>query len=210
MRAQSYVALVGGIDWDERYASRREGLWSGKANGVLVAELAESPPGRALDVGCGEGADAIWLARSGWQVTGADVSGVALERAAAGARAAGVSVEWVLADIAMLPRSPASYDLVSVLYPALRHSPGDEAIRALLDAVAPRGTLLVVGHRPLDPDHARAHGFEIADYVQPADVRARLDERWEVEVDEIRPRVDPVREGSPHTHDEVLRARRHH
>ena len=207
----SYVALVSGIDWDERYASRRDGLWSGKANGVLVAELAESPPGRALDVGCGEGADAIWLARAGWQVTGVDVSGVALERAAGGARAAGVTVEWISADIAMSPPSPGGYDLVSVLYPALQHSPGDEAIRALLGAVAPGGTLLVVGHWPLDPDHARAHGFEIADYVKPADVRARLDdERWEVEVDEIRPRVDPVREGSPHTHDEVLRARRHH
>ena len=200
---------MSGIDWDERYASRREGLWSGKANGVLVAELAESPPGRALDVGCGEGADALWLARAGWQVTGVDVSEVALERAAAGARAAGLTVEWVLADIARSP--PGTYDLVSVLYPALRHSPGDEAIRALLAAVAPAGTLLVVGHWPLDPDHARARGFEIADYVQPADVRARLDdERWEVEVDEIRPRVDPVREGSPHTHDEVLRARRQH
>lgn len=200
---------MGGIDWDERYASRRDGLWSGEANGVLVAELGESPPGRALDVGCGEGADAIWLARAGWQVTGVDVSEVALERAAAGARGAGVSVDWVHADIATSPQSPGSYELVSVLYPALKHSSGDEAIRALLDAVAPGGTLLVVGHWPLDPDHARARGFEIADYVQPADVRARLeDERWEVEVDEVWPRVDPVREGSPHTHDEVLRARR--
>ncbi|HEV2770829.1 MAG TPA: class I SAM-dependent methyltransferase [Solirubrobacteraceae bacterium] len=201
---------MSGIDWDERYASRRENLWSGKANGVLVAELAEGLPGRALDVGCGEGADAIWLARAGWQVAGVDVSEVALERAAAAARVAGVTVEWALADIAMSPPSPAAYDLVSVLYPALRHSPGDEAIRALLDAVAPAGTLLVVGHWPVDSDHARAHGFEIADYVQPADVRARLDEQWEVEVDETRPRVDPVREGSPHTHDKVLRARRHH
>ena len=202
---------MGSIDWDERYASHDGGLWSGSANGALVAELVGSTPGRALDVGCGEGADAIWLARAGWQVTGVDVSELALERAGAGARAAGVTVEWVLADVAMSPPSRGHYDLVSVLYPALKHSPGGEAIRALLDAVAPGGTLLVVGHWPLDPDHARAHGFEIADYVQPADVRARLDgERWEVEVDETRPRVDPVREGSPHTHDNVLRARRHH
>ena len=97
---------------------------------------------------------------------------------------------------------------MSVQYPALKHSPGDEAISALLDAVAPGGTLLVVGHAPLDPDYARTHGFEIADYIQPSDVRARLDEGWEVEVDETRPRVDPVPEGSPHTHDAVLRAKR--
>jgi SAM-dependent methyltransferase len=204
-----YGALMIGGDWDERYASHDDGLWSGRANGVLLAELAEILPGRALDVGCGEGADAIWLARAGWQVTGVDVSEVALGRAAAGARDAGVTVEWLRADIAMSPPSPGGYDLVSVHYPALKHSRGDEAIRALLDAVAPGGTLLVVGHAPLDHDHARAHGFEIADYVQPADVRARLDEGWEVEVDETRPRVDPAPEGSSHTHDVVLRAKRH-
>lgn len=198
-------------DWDERYANHGDGLWSGRANGALVAELAESSwGGRALDVGCGEGADAIWLAGTGWEVTGVDVSQVALERAAAGARDAGVTVEWVNADIAMSPPSPGGYDLVSVQYPALKHSPGNEAIRALLDAVAPGGILLVVGHAPLDPDYARAHGFEIADYVQPADIRARLDERWEIEVDEIRPRVAPVPEGSPYTHDAVLRAKRRH
>ena len=209
-KTSRYGALMSGVDWDERYASHDEGLWSGRANGVLVAELAESAPRRALDVGCGEGADAIWLARAGWQVTGVDVSEVALERAAAGARDAGVTVEWVLADIAMSPPAPGGYDLVSVHYPALKHSPGDQAIRALLEAVAPGGTLLVVGHAPLDPDYWRARGLEIADYVQPADVRAGLDEGWEVEVDQTRPRVDPVPEGSPHTHDAVLRAKRNH
>ncbi len=201
---------MGPVDWDERYASHNEGLWSGRANGALVAELTGRTPGRALDVGCGEGADAIWLARAGWQVTGLDISEVALERAAAGARAAGVTVEWVRADIATSPPSPGAYDLVSVQYPALKHSPGEEAISALLGAVAPGGTLLVVGHAHVDPEYARAHGFEVADYVQSADVCAGLAEGWEVEVDETRPRVDPVREGSPHTHDKVLRVRRHH
>jgi SAM-dependent methyltransferase len=203
------VRRVGPVDWDERYASHEEGLWSGRVNGALVADVAELPPGRALDVGCGEGADAIWLARAGWQVTGVDISEVALERAAAGAREAGVTVEWVRADIAVSPPAPGAYDLVSVQYPALKHSPGDEAIRALLGAVAPGGTVLVVGHAPVDPDYAHAHGFEVADYVQPADVRAHLDEGWEVEVDETRPRVDPAPEGSRHTHDTVLRAKRH-
>lgn len=115
---------------------------------------------------------------------------------------------WVRTDISAMSPAPGGYDLVSVQYPALKHSPGGGAVRAPLDAVAPGGTLLVVGHAPLDPDYTRAHGFEIADYVQPADVRARLDEGWEVEVDKTRPRVDAVAEGSPHTHDAVLRARR--
>ena len=195
-------------DWDARYASHDHGLWSGRANGVLVAELAGGVPGRALDVGCGEGADAIWLARAGWEVTGVDVSEVALERAAAAARDAGVTVTWLRADIASSPAATGGHDLVSLQYPALKRSPGDEAIRAVLDAVAPGGTLLVVGHAPLDSEHARAHGYELADYVQPADVRACLEDGWEVEVDETRPRVDPVHEGSRHTHDAVLRAKR--
>ena len=112
------------------------------------------------------------------------------------------------ADVAAAPPASAGYDLVSVLYPALKHAPGDQPIRALLNAVAPGGTLLVVGHAPLDAAHARAHGFELADYVQPRDVKARLDHGWDVEVDETRPRVDPVAEGSLHTHDAVLRAKR--
>ena len=175
---------------------------------MLVAELTGSRPGRALDVGCGEGADAIWLALNGWSVTGIDVSRVALERAAAAAREALATVEWVCSDVAAMPVRAGEYDLVSVLYPALKHSPRDEAIRALAESVAGGGTLLVVGHAPLDADYARAHGFEVADYVQPGDVKARLSGAWEIEVDETRRRVDPVHEGSPYTHDAVLRARR--
>ncbi|MGH3260578.1 MAG: class I SAM-dependent methyltransferase, partial [Trebonia sp.] len=132
-------------DWEERYARSDDGLWSGRANGVLIAGLRDAAPGRALDIGCGEGADAIWLARSGWQTTGIDVSEVALERAAAAASEAQVTVKWVCADVAGAPADASGYDLVSVLYPALKHTPGDEAICVLLDAVAPGGTLLVVG-----------------------------------------------------------------
>ena len=82
------------------------------------------------------------------------------------------------------------------------------AFRALLDAVAPGGTLLVVGHWFLDPEHARRHGFHLADYLQPDDVKARLGEGWTVETDETRPRVHIPNARSPHTPDAVLRARR--
>lgn len=196
-------------EWDDRYAAADDqALWSGRANGVLIAELSGQQPGRALDVGCGEGGDAIWLARHGWNVTGVDVSTVALERAAAAARAANVSVEWVCADIAGMEPPPRGYDLVTVHYPALRHADGEPAIHALLDATASGGALLVVGHAPLDAEWARSHGFEITDFVQPDDIAACLDDEWELQTHTTRPRVDPVAQGSPFTHDDVLRARR--
>ena len=82
------------------------------------------------------------------------------------------------------------------------------AFRALLDAVAPGWTLLVVGHWFLDPEHARRHGFDLADYLQPDDVKARLGEEWTVETDETRPRINTPHVGSPRTHDAVLHAGR--
>lgn len=102
-------------EWDERYRSRDQ-LFSGNPNGVLVAEAAELPPGQALDVGCGEGGDALWLARRGWQVTAVDVSEVALGRAAAaGADVAG-RVSWARADLAVTPPPADAYDLVTLQY----------------------------------------------------------------------------------------------
>jgi len=103
-------------EWDRRYAEQ-DRMWSGQPNGALVAEVAGLDPGRALDVGCGEGADAIWLAERGWDVTALDVSGVALDRAAGHARDAGVTVAWTHASLAEAAVSPGSFDLVSAHYP---------------------------------------------------------------------------------------------
>ncbi len=193
--------------WDQRYADMDQ-VWSGQPNGALVAEVAELAPGRALDVGCGEGADAVWLARRGWQVTALDVSGIALARAAAHARQAEVDVRWVHSGLveAQLPAAP--FDLVSAQYPALLRTRDDDAERALLAAVAPGGTLLVVHHTRIDAEQARAHGFDPEDFVSPADVAALLDDGWHVEVDEERARQVTEGAGAHHTHDLVLRARR--
>ena len=196
-------------EWDERYAGAQQ-VWSGRPNGALVAEVAGLEPGRALDVGCGEGADAIWLATHGWQVTALDASGVALQRAALHAEQAGAHVQWRHAGLLDAGLPPAAFDLVAALYPALRRTdPDDDAAeRALLAALAPGGTLLVVHHADVDTEHARATGFDPADYVGPADVARLLDDDWHVEVDERRPRHVASGAGAHHTVDAVLRARR--
>jgi SAM-dependent methyltransferase len=195
-------------EWDERYAGDRQ-LWSGQPNGALVAEVSGLPPGRVLDVGCGEGADAVWLARRGWQVTGLDVSGVALQRAAGHAREAGVSISWVHAGLVEAALPPASFDLVSAQYPALLRQPDGAAERALLAAVAPGGVLLLVHHAGMEHRPVSDTGFDPADYVWPGMVAARLDQDWVVELHEQRPRVIPDGgAGAHHVDDMVLRARR--
>src|SRR5690349_828683 len=100
--------------WDERY-SESDRIWSGKPNVALVAQVAGLRPGRALDLGCGEGADAVWLAKQGWQVTAVDISGVALERAASHAAEAGVTIDFQRRDLATsLPEG--EFDLVSAQF----------------------------------------------------------------------------------------------
>jgi hypothetical protein len=138
------------------------------------------------------------------------VSRVALDRAAVHAGESGVDVRWVHAGLVQAQLPPGAFDLVSAQYPALLRTPGNDAERALLAAVAPGGTLLVVHHADIDTEQALAHGFDPADYVSPADVAAVLDEGWQVEVDEKRARDITGGAGAHHTHDVVLRARRLH
>ncbi|KRF37654.1 class I SAM-dependent methyltransferase [Nocardioides sp. Soil805] len=196
-------------EWDDRYGD--EPMWSGRPNEALVREVSDLRPGTALDVGCGEGGDAVWLAQQGWRVTGIDVSGRALERAARAADAVGVAVEWQHLGLEDLP-ADATYDLVSVFYPALLRGDGS-VVAALLGAVAPGGTLLVVHHAFVDRARALEHGFDPDDYVGHADLVAALDTAldaggWTVERAGQVERAPVEGPGVHHHTDEVLRARR--
>jgi SAM-dependent methyltransferase len=193
--------------WDRHYASMEQ-VWSGQPNHALVSETTGLQPGKALDVGCGEGADAVWLAEHGWDVTALDVSQVALERAARYAERVQVPVRWVHAGLVAASLPLGTFDLVSAQYPALLRTESHDAERTLLAAVAPGGTLLVVHHTAIDAEQARAHGFDPDDFVSPSDVATLLDDQWRIEVNETRPRNVTGGAGSHHTHDIVLRARR--
>ena len=132
-------------DWDARYA-QKELLWTAQPNRLFAAEVAGIEPGRALDVACGEGRNAVWLAEQGWRVTGVDFSEVALGKAAELARARGVEVEWVAADVLAHEPPPGAFDLVAVLYLQLPHDELARALRRAARAVAPGGALIVLGH----------------------------------------------------------------
>jgi len=207
MTRKSEPATMDAQFWDERYGGR-ERLFSGNPNGVLVTEVTGLPPGRALDVGCGEGADACWLARRGWQVTAVDISRVALQRAAASCADFADRVAWTRADLTVTPPLAGAFDLVTVQYFPLLRQPHRTALRGLLAAVAPGGSLLIGSHDPADlpPDHER--DFDPGDYYQPGDIASLLDGDWTILVNETRRRTTPAPAGTHHTHDTILRAQR--
>lgn len=203
------AAAVQGDDaagWDARYVSRGQRMWSGMANGALVAEVEHLPAGRALDVGCGEGADAIWLAERGWDVVGVDISDVAISRARTAAAERGVDVDLRAVDLTVQPPEQGAYDLVSMQYPALRKDAGPSVVASILGAVAPGGTLLAVWH-DLSGGHHGAH-HDPAHYVLADDLIEVLDDAWTLELHEVRPRsMHGGRQGAP-VPDVVVRARR--
>ena len=132
-------------DWNERYRGS-ELLWTATPNRFLVAEASGLEPGRALDLACGEGRNAVWLAERGWQVTGVDFSDVAIEKARGLAAARGVEGEWVVADLAAYRADPRAFDLVLVFYFHVAAELRRRVLRAAAEAVADGGTFLLVGH----------------------------------------------------------------
>jgi SAM-dependent methyltransferase len=120
-------------------------LWTAEPNRFVVRELAGLEPGRALDLAAGEGRNAIWLAEKGWEVTGVDFSAVGLAKARRIAESRGVTVDWVAADV--LDYTPAGkFELVLIAYLQLPMRELATVLRHACAALAPGGTLLMIGH----------------------------------------------------------------
>ncbi|MEO5874400.1 MAG: class I SAM-dependent methyltransferase [Streptosporangiaceae bacterium] len=192
--------------WDERYRSG-PALWSGQPNPQLVTEVAGLRPGTALDIGCGEGADAIWLADQGWQVTATDISVVALDRAAG--HAGDRKITWVQGDITDWTLD-TTYDLVSAHFIHADRTEREAFQRRFASAVAPGGSLLVVGHHPADLEFRLGRPDLTGFMFTAQDVAALLDPaEWEIVTCENRPRTVDDPDGAAVTVlDSTLRARR--
>ena len=192
--------------WDRRYAGA-ELVWTAEPNRFLAAEAADLPPGRALDLACGEGRNAVWLAEREWDVTAVDFSQVGLEKGARLAEERGVTVRWERADLREWAPPAAAFDLVVVLYLHVEAQARRAIHAAAARALAPGGVLLIVGHDATNIEHG--HGgpqipailFEPDDLVE--DVPGLDVERAE----RVRRPVDTA-DGTAVAIDALLRARR--
>ncbi|MQA10167.1 MAG: methyltransferase domain-containing protein [Pseudonocardiaceae bacterium] len=201
--------------WEERYRGHTA-VWSRRPNPQLVAEAGELSPGTALDAGCGEGADAIWLASRGWRVTAVDIASAALRRAREQADTFGADVtsriDWVPADLTSWTPTGEHFDLVSAHYihvAASREALSREALqRRLAASVAPGGTLLIVGHHPTDPHTSALRASAPEMFFTAEEVAGSLDpDRWDIAVAETRTRSVTDHDGHEITiRDAVLRA----
>ena len=187
--------------WNQRYATA-EYVWKADPNIFLVAEVEGLAPGRALDLACGEGRNAVWLAEQGWTVTGVDFSDVGLDKGRRLAAGRGVEVDWVCADATTWPPPEPGYDLVAVFYLQLPGEARRVALAAAGRALAPGGTLLVVAHDrrnltggvggPQDPEVLYGPDDVLAD-LEEAGVAFEIERAETIErpvVDADRPALD--------------------
>jgi len=177
--------------WSKTLREHADKVGRRPPNAQLMAEAADLAPGRALDAGCGHGAETLWLAAHGWQVTAVDFSAAALAHGRSMAEAAGVAerIDWVESDLASWTAEPGHYDLVVCLYV---HAAGSvaEMVEQMANGVAPGGTLFLVGHRPIDPSTGAATAAANQVQVSVAAALAALDSQlWELVVAEERPRA---------------------
>ncbi|MFC6354913.1 FAD-dependent oxidoreductase [Luethyella okanaganae] len=199
--------------WEERYAGS-DHVWSGTVNRVLADVVRTLSPGRALDLGCGEGADVIWLAQHGWEATGVDISPTAIRRATAAAETAGLGADharFIADNLAATPTG--AYDLVSASF---LHSPvelpREDILREATRRVAPGGHLLITSHADFPPWAGVPHGHEHR-FLSPEQELEQLalePEEWDVLLAETRPRATTAPDGEPATLDDVVVLIRRH
>jgi SAM-dependent methyltransferase len=194
--------------WEARYTGEDK-VWSGNPNAQLVAEASRLTPGTALDVGCGEGGDVIWLARQGWRVTGADFSANGLARAARHAERAEVAhhTDWWQVDARSFAAEGRSYDLVTTHFLQPPDGGMVEVIGRLSEAVASGGHLLVVGHAPSEVfthlNASQRRAMFLAEDLLPG-----LPDGFETLVVEQRPRTMTCDGVTFDVHDSTLLTRR--
>jgi SAM-dependent methyltransferase len=194
-------------DWDRRYLEK-ELVWSAEPNRFLVEEVAELTPGRALDLGAGEGRNALWLAGRGWRVMAVDFSEVALDKARRIAVGRGVEVEFVHADLTEYQPERAAFDLVLVLYLHLPWHQMTTVLGRARAALASGGTFLLVGHDRSNLEHGHG-GPQRLEVLYTADEVAGLFGGLAIEEAGTRRRPVETDQGVVQAIDCLVRARAH-
>jgi SAM-dependent methyltransferase len=203
--------------WESRYAES-DRVWSGEPNAALVREVSGLTPGRALDLGCGEGADAVWLARQGWTVIGTDIAETALARARAHAVEAGVADRTRFEQHVLGTSFPeGTFDLVtaSFLHSPDPSFPREAILRRAAAAVAPGGVLLVIGHAGLAPWESYEEGdphlaLHLPSAQEVLESLALPEDEWDVLLAAEHDRVQHAPDGETHhRRDNALKVRRH-
>lgn len=200
--------------WNARYDTT-ELVWTGEANRFLPPEVEGLAPGRALDLACGEGRNAVWLAQQGWEVTGVDFSSTGVAKAERLAADRGVSGTWIVADATTWEPTPPGFDLVIVFYLQLPAAERRQALRTAARALAPDGTFLLVAHDLLNlseghggPQDATVLTTSEAIVDDLAAASLELDIELVVERAERVDRVVDTPEGERTAIDTLVRARR--
>ncbi|MBL8932712.1 MAG: class I SAM-dependent methyltransferase [Kineosporiaceae bacterium] len=187
--------------WEERYVSNGR-VWSGRVNHTLaqVVGTLPEPPGRALDLGCGEGGDAVWLAEQGWQVTAVDISPTAVSRGAAAAAERGLAsaITWLAHDLTTW-RTEGSYDLVTAcFFQAPVELARIDILRRAAGHLSPGGRLVVISHAApppwASPEHIGEHRFQTP---QEELAELELGEGWAIDLAEVRMREITAPDGTP-------------
>jgi SAM-dependent methyltransferase len=161
-------------DWDARYAATAELEWGAEPNRWVAAELGDLPPGRACDLGAGEGRNALWLASRGWDVTAVDFSGAAIAKGRPIAEARALPVTWVEADVRRYAVEARAYDAVVLAYLHLYDAERRAVVRSAAEGLAPGGVLVIVGHDTTNLTEGAGGPRDAAVLFTPDDVVADL------------------------------------